>query len=184
LLIAGLVCFAGIALVSFFVPHYAAPAVGIILAVILEGMRHLRTLGWNGKREGLFLVRAVTLICFLMVPIHIFLLTTHARSEPAPSAGEQRAKLLAELCAIPGHHLVLVRYGPDHPLLSAEWVYNDAEIDNSKVVWARDMGAYRNQELIRYFKDRQVWLLHADETPPILKTYSKAGPIPSGSAGQ
>jgi len=119
-----------------------------------------------------------------MVPVHVFMLAAHAGSESVQSVGERRAKLLAELGAIPGYHLVLVRYEPDHPLLSAEWVYNGADIDNSTVVWARDMGAYRNQELIRYFKDRQVWLLHADETPPILKTYSTAGAIPSGSAEQ
>jgi len=184
LLIVVLVCFAGMAVISFFVPHYAAPVVAIIIALVLQGMRHIRTLRWHGKRVGLFLVRALILICVLMVPVHVFMLAAHAGSEPVQSVGERRAKLLAELGAIPGHHLVLVRYEPDHPLLSAEWVYNGADIDNSTVVWARDMGAYRNQELIRYFKDRQVWLLHADETPPILKTYSTAGAIPSGSAEQ
>jgi len=50
-------------------------------------------------------------------------------------------------------------------------VYNEADIDGSKVVWARDMSPEENEELIRYFRDRQVWLLEADETPPKLSLY-------------
>jgi hypothetical protein len=38
-----------------------------------------------------------------------------------------------------------------------------ADIDGSKVVWARDMGAEKNQNLIEYFSDRQVWLVKPDE---------------------
>jgi hypothetical protein len=30
----------------------------------------------------------------------------------------------------------------------------------------------KNLELIQYFKDRKVWLLQADETPPKLTEYS------------
>jgi len=51
-------------------------------------------------------------------------------------------------------------------------VYNGANIDKSKVVWARDMGAAENEELIHYYKDRRAWLLEADETPPRLAPYS------------
>ena len=46
----------------------------------------------------------------------------------------------------------------DHEILE-EWVYNTAGIDGSRVVWARDMGVKKNQELITYFQDRQVWLM-------------------------
>jgi len=45
-----------------------------------------------------------------------------------------------------------------------EWVYNQADIDNAKIVWARDMGPTDNVELIRYFKDRSVWLLQPDDS--------------------
>ena len=33
------------------------------------------------------------------------------------------------------------------------------------------MGASANEELIRYFKDRRVWLLEADKSPPKLLPY-------------
>ena len=66
---------------------------------------------------------------------------------------------------------MLVRYSPGHDPL-ADWVYNGADIDGQKVVWARDMGADNNEELLHYFKDRRVWLLEADDLPPKLQPYS------------
>jgi len=70
-----------------------------------------------------------------------------------------------------GRHLIIVRYQPDHSGLQ-EWVYNEADIDNAKVVWVRDMGPHSNEELISYFKDRRVWLIDADEKPPQLVPYA------------
>jgi Dolichyl-phosphate-mannose-protein mannosyltransferase len=67
----------------------------------------------------------------------------------------------------------LVRYRPNHdPLL--DWVYNGADIDRQKVVWARDMGAAQNEKLLRYYSDRRVWLLEADEIPPTLAPYPRS----------
>jgi hypothetical protein len=72
--------------------------------------------------------------------------------------------MLAQLKGYERGQLAIVRYKPDHGW-DREWVYNDADIDRAKVVWARDMGSAQNQELISYFKDRQVWLVEPDETP-------------------
>jgi len=66
-----------------------------------------------------------------------------------------------------------VRYGPSHHI-PTEWVYNDADIDHAKVVWARDMGPEENKELLAYFKDRQVWVADADETSARLHPYDRA----------
>jgi hypothetical protein len=63
-----------------------------------------------------------------------------------------------------------VRYGADHQL-GIDWVYNEANIDAAKVIWARDMGPAENKELIDYFPDRHVWLLEADNTPLALASY-------------
>ena len=82
-----------------------------------------------------------------------------------PLAG--RAPVVAQLSAYPGAHLVIVRYGPDHDP-AFDWVYNDADIDNEKIVWARDMGAPENEELVRYFKGRHVWLLEPDDSLSLL----------------
>ena len=72
--------------------------------------------------------------------------------------------MLKQLNQLAGKHLVVVQYGPQHHH-SHEWVYNDAEIDSAKVVWARSLGNEQDQALLKYFSDRRVWLLMADERP-------------------
>ena len=171
LVVAGAVGLAGSALVVFFNIHYVAAIAPIMLAVVVQGMRHLGRWRFEGRPNGQFLVRAIVVICVLMIPVQVHVLA----SVPAPGSwaaiGPERAALEAQLQSLPGPQLVLVRYRPDHdPLL--DWVYNGADIDHQKVVWTRDMGAEKNEELLRYFKDRRVWLLEADEIPPKLAAYS------------
>lgn len=176
------VTLAGLALEVFFNPHYAAPLVAVNFALLLQAMRHLRHWKWFGMPSGRFLVRAVPLICFLSMTIRLLAIGLGLPSAQAgpwwarmtgSPRGLPRARLLAQLQTVPGKQLVLVRYthyerfrgGGAHDPLAVEWVYNQAEIDHSKVVWARDMGAEKNKELVDYFRDRQVWLVEPDEKP-------------------
>jgi len=95
------------------------------------------------------------------------------RSDPTDDCHNQareRAAILNDLKNQPGRHLVIVRYNPKHSY-HAEWVYNEADIDGAKVIWARDMDAEHNRQLLDYFKDRQIWLVEADEMPPRLTPY-------------
>jgi hypothetical protein len=61
-----------------------------------------------------------------------------------------RKRLLSALQAQPGLRLVVVRYLANHDV-NNEWVYNEADIDRSKVVWARDTGAAKNSKLLDYW---------------------------------
>jgi len=165
-------------------PHYAAPLTCVILALTLLAMRGLRVWEWHGKPAGLFLVRTVPLICLLMVGVRAAALPLHIPTGPrwcwynTLPGNLNRARILAQLDATPGQHLVIVHYEPQHDT-DWEWVYNDADIDHSKVVWARDMGAAQNEELIDYFKNRRVWAIDADEDTPQLFPYAER-PDPSG----
>ena len=98
--------------------------------------------------------------------------------------GTERARILSSLERSGSRHLVIVRYGADHAV-RREWVYNEADIDKARVVWARDMGVSMNPELLEYYKDRQVWMLNPDATPPKLVPYESEGGIstvvPNGS---
>jgi hypothetical protein len=171
LLIAGAVGLAGSALVIFFNIHYVAAIAPVILAVILQGTRHLRTWRWEGRPTGRFLARAMVVMCILMIPVQTHILA--AAPEPGTFAviGPERVALEAQLRSLPGPQLVLVHYRPNHDPLW-EWVYNGADIDRQKVVWARDMGAAQNRELLCYYKDRRWWLLDADTVPPQLVPYA------------
>ncbi len=172
LLIAGAVALASSAVVIFFNIHYVAAIVPVMLAVILQGMRHLRTWRWQGKPIGQFLVRAIVVMCVLMIPVQVHILAAAPEPGSWAAIGPERMALEAQLRSLPGPQLVLVRYGPNHdPLL--DWVYNGADIDRQKLVWARDMGAEKNEELIRYYSDRRIWLLEADDVPPKLLPYAE-----------
>jgi hypothetical protein len=170
LLIAGSVSFLATALVIFYLAHYSAPITAIFIAIVLQGMRHLRLWRWEGKPSGLFLARAIVLICIFMMPFEARILAARPKPGTWPAMGPERAAIEAQLESLPDRQLVLVRYKPEHNTL-VEWVYNSANIDNSKVVWARDMGAVDNEDLLRYYADRRAWLLEADEIPPRLTSY-------------
>jgi hypothetical protein len=78
---------------------------------------------------------------------------------PVPLSGRSVTARLLESTA--GSHLVFVRYGPDHSVHD-EWVYNRADIDAAKVVWANDLGEDRNRQLMQYLAGRKVWLVEPD----------------------
>jgi hypothetical protein len=44
-----------------------------------------------------------------------------------------------------------------------ELVYNEADIDGARVVWAREMDPLQTSRLIEYFKDREVWLAEIND---------------------
>jgi hypothetical protein len=82
----------------------------------------------------------------------------------------EREQIETRLEHLQGLQLAIVRYSPDHNPLD-EWVYNRANIDDSKVVWAREMDAQDNLALIRYYGDRKVWLVEPDAIPARIEPY-------------
>ncbi len=57
---------------------------------------------------------------------------------------------------------------------NTEWVYNEADIDHAKIVWARDMGPQKNEEVLGYYADRKAWLVNPDDAPDALWPYDPA----------
>jgi hypothetical protein len=129
-------------------------------------MRHLRLWRPGGQPVGRFLVSVIPATCVVLCVIHL------VQVPPSSNAALQRAKVQQELESIPGRQLAIVRYPPQHNPLSVEWVYNAADIDSAKVVWARDMTPALNRELIGYFKDRRMWLVEPDCDPPKVSNYA------------
>ena len=66
-----------------------------------------------------------------------------------------------------------MRYSPDHDC-HTEWVYNQADIDSSTVVWAREISPAEDRRLRKYYADRKAWVVIADEWPPRLLPYDDA----------
>jgi hypothetical protein len=177
-LLAIVVFLLGLVPITWNLPHYFAPMTALLYLILLQCMRHLRLWIWRGRALGAALVRSIPIICCAMILIRVAAVAVHAEIEPPwPRGNLGRARLVRELNHIPGRHLVIVRYG-NNPVVNRalEFVYNAADIDNAKIVWARDMGD-QNLELVRYFPDRQVWLGEVgDHSPPRLVPYSPAAP--------
>jgi hypothetical protein len=159
----------GLAVETWTLPHYVAPATGLIYLVLLQCMRHLRLWRWHGRPIGVALVRAIPIIACGMVLLRVGAVVTHAQIEPAwPRGNLDRLAITHQLEATPGSHLVIVRYGPHHDA-DWEWVYNAADIDHARIVWARAMSPREDQELLQYFSNRTVWHLDGDQSPPRLE---------------
>jgi hypothetical protein len=75
-----------------------------------------------------------------------------------------------QLATLPGEHLVLVRYSKDHNS-GEEYVYNEADIDHSETVWAREIPGMDLGPLLNYFRNRDVWLYEPDEDDSIVQPY-------------
>jgi hypothetical protein len=156
-------------------PHYFAPAAPAVLLLVVQGIRHLRIRSRRRTQGRSRLVRALILAQLIgFVPYTWF----HVR-QPAHEFASQRAELVSRLQASPGRHLVIVQYGSDYDI-HQEWVHNGANLDTAKIVWARPMNPAADRQLVEYFRDRQVWLLRASQSPPRLVPYREATPPASG----
>ncbi len=153
---------AGFLLTTGGLPHYVAPMTGLVFVVAVQALRQVRLWRWRGLPAGRAYVRALPVAFLLLVVLSVPL---EHRAGPA-DRHVQRALVLERLSHEPGRHLVLVRYAPK-PLgmEHEEWVYNGADIDAAKVVWAREMGPEEDRALLEYFRGRRVWRVNADAVP-------------------
>jgi hypothetical protein len=85
---------------------------------------------------------------------------------------QRRIEVRRQLAAVEGQLLVFVRYSAHH-IYQDEWVWNDADIDRSRIVYARDLGPEEDAELMRYYPTRKVLLLEPDGTVPQIGAYEK-----------
>jgi hypothetical protein len=173
---------AGILIEVFLQPHYLAPFLVVFYAVGLQGMRHLRLRKLGDLPVGMAMVRSAVLCCLLLVILRIFagplhLITSGASVGNANMSwfgveiyGARRAEVMRRLESLPGPQLAIVRYQPGfNP--EDEWVYNAADIDNSKVIWAREMDSQDNSELLNYYKNRSAWLVEPNTEPVRVTAY-------------
>jgi hypothetical protein len=183
LVICVLVLVGGMLIEIYLLPHYLAPFTVAFYAIGLQAMRHLRVWKPEGKAAGLALTRMIVSVCVVMAVLGTFASPWHLVTKEwnvtwfGPLGfGAERAQVEAELDSQPGGQLAIVRYGPTHDPSDEEWVYNWADIDHSKVVWARDMNSEDNRELIHYYAGRKVWLVQPDAIPVRVSPYPMPNP--------
>jgi len=150
--------------------HYLAPATCVIILILVQAIRHLRTMKLRGRPLGAALARAAVLL--LLVDC----VTAAAQGACDPiywtcTGDPSRVAVIERLSRLPGKHLVVVRYQEEDHNLHDDWVFNGAEIDSAKILWARDTSAEQNASLFAYFKDRQFWLIEPDQDNTKLMPY-------------
>lgn len=157
--------------------RYAAPIGAVFFYLLVQGFRHLRLIRLWGRPLGFALI----LLTLGMFAVESVLWVKTRKWEYSRRDWDwQRLQIIKKLERDGGKHLIFVRYGAKQSVHN-DWVHNGADIDGSSVIFARDMGASKNKELINYFKDRKVWLIEAENPwePPVeeiqkveLKPYS------------
>ncbi len=168
LLLAGAFVLAGVALYPLLYPHYLAPICAVFVAVVVQGIRHLRLWQWRNRPVGASLACGILILSatgLVTAPAGADLLSANLVTTRTP-----RSRILEKLEERGGRHLIIVHYGPAH-LFHIGWIYNAADIDNSPVVWARDLGPAKNAELIKYYRGRSIWYFDADASQVHLEPY-------------
>ena len=156
----------------WFWPHYLAPLTATLFLLVVEALRHLRQWGFARRPVGIGLSRVIVLFSVAMVPFHAIQAIRNPESLSLfVTRMPERAVIAAQLEALPGEQLVIVRYSDDHSP-HEEWVYNRADIDHAKVVWAREIPDVNIHPLLEYYRGRRVWLIEPDASSPRLSPYS------------
>ncbi len=158
LAIALLLFLAGLAVEGWAQIHYFGPVIGVAAALKMLSLRRLSAIRFGERRLGLALASALLLCGGIDLLRHLDLKPARA------DFPQERNNIERTLEAQPGSHVILVRYSEDHNPIQ-EWVSNKADIDGSKVIWARDMSPEQDQRLFEYFRGRHFWLLRPDADP-------------------
>ncbi len=187
LLVISIVTLIGELLPTAYVVHYSAPVTCAVLGLVLIAMRSVRDWQVRGRPAGVFITRSVPFFCLLLAALltgmdslgwsaNVTRPTSGALTWcTLTSSDKARAAMLAKLRQYPGRQLVFVRHDQASDNAPFEQVYNRADLDTAKVIWADDMGPAENEDLIRYFKGCHPWLLYLDSNTPKLVLYPEGG---------
>jgi len=157
-----LLFYVGLSVEAQLYPHYFAPATVLVFLIATAAVQDVSSVFLPGKKRlaaacAIFFCIALFDVGRIMNSASRFLFRGDLQEFIA-----ERDRVLTFLRKQPGQQLVLVRYGPHHIVID-EWVYNDANIDQSRIVWAHAMPGGKDDELLRYYPKRRVWILEDDE---------------------
>ncbi|KAF0250327.1 MAG: hypothetical protein FD167_268 [bacterium] len=175
-----IILIAGMLQALFSLPHYAAPGTCLVYFLVLQSMRRIYFLRWQNRAVGQLMVWAVPIYCVLLIFLPVILkvdpyMYVNAAYWEAPKAYfptwmAKREEIISKVKQDKDNYLILIQYLPGERIHN-EWVYNEADIDNAKVIWARSMSYEKNCELMKYFSNRKVIFLELGDEPDVIKKY-------------
>jgi len=178
LLIQFVFCFAVMMAIVWFEPHYAAPLLATLCALLVQAMRQIRRWQRGGRPVGIGITRAIVIYSVALLFVHSIRAAHNPDRQSLVSSEAvwgapgnwQREQVLARFQAMPGKHLAIVRYSPDYG--AGEWVYNGGDLARAKVVWAREIPGVDPKPLLDYYQDRSAWLVEPGPEHAKVEPYS------------
>jgi hypothetical protein len=172
----------GTNLFPYLLLHYLAGVAGLFVLASVIGLQTLSKIHVRGQAVGIEVVQVLVVLCFaeflgwygmhLFERPELYSIMRYETWDAINHEGQPQKRLAVkeQLSEIPGKLLVFVRYSPQH-IYQEEWVWNSADIDAARVVFARDLGLDEDQKLIQYYPKRKVLLLQPDGIEPTLTPY-------------
>ncbi len=168
LLVVSLVAILVINCVPWVMPAYVASLIPIAILLFSFVLKRLST--WIAtrfqfhpnlscsRRRAEFLILGFLLCCQL--PALSYTCFARATNQPGWQIdwADERQRLVDRLRESHESHLILVEYQSGHNV-NQEWVYNEADIPNAKIVWGRFASPELNQRLVTSYPNRKVWRL-------------------------
>jgi len=163
--------------------HYVAAVTCLFVLMCVTGLEWLGRLAIRGRPAGAEAARLIFFVCvahFLFwYGLHVFdtgeislAVRPYETWDNINHGPERRISVKQELDRAPGDLLVFVHYAPQH-IFQEEWVWNAADIDRARVVWARDLGPEENAKLLAYYPTRTPLLFEPDARPMRLTRYQQ-----------
>ena len=153
----------------YFYPHYVAAIAPLFLLMSVEGLRKIDT--WRPAAGALLLLCGGYFLFWYVVRVSSHEALASYESWDFINWGDPQGRIAIAQAVdrTPGNLLVFVHYAPGHAF--SEWIHNAADIDSSRVVWARDLGDTENRRLRQHYPERRVLLCEPDATPPRIREY-------------
>ncbi len=144
-------------------PHYLAPVASLIYLLVFSGIYEIKRIEFLQKRKW-------AAACFTMVMILYLVVASLGTIQMLKTGRFRNEKLyvrnqvIRQMDSDNIKDLIFVEYNSTHNV-HEEWVYNAADIEQAPIIWARKLENDKNQKLMHYFKNRNVWLLLPDNDP-------------------
>src|SRR6202044_3197288 len=102
---------AGLVPQTWTLPHYFAPAAGLLYLILLQCMRHLQLWGGRNSAKGAALIRMIVALSCGMILLRVGAAAAHAPIEPAwPRGNLDRAAVVLVRRALPGKGVGIVDF--------------------------------------------------------------------------
>jgi hypothetical protein len=154
--------------------RHALAALGVSLLVLFV-LRFATSRAARAAAKPVWLVASLEFLLVFAIVLQVCEMQRNLYADAFPYVDDLnepfRKPVEEQLAALSGEHLVLVRYSKDHNS-GEEYVYNDADIDHAKTVWAREIPGMDLGPLFKYFRNRDVWVYEPDEDDSNVRPYS------------